>query len=80
VGCPYDDDPLSAIDHVEIFVAHASKEKVVCQDVLILLFLSSLHGHNSRLHNHKPRIISFIEEFINGFLRYFQVYPILSIQ
>lgn len=45
-GVPiFDGDPLSEIDHVESFIVLASKEKVVHQDVLILLFMSSLHGH-----------------------------------
>jgi len=42
--------------------------------------MSSLHGHNSRLHNHEPKSISSIEEFFEGFLRHFQVCPILRIQ
>ena len=47
-GIPvFDGDPSSAIEHVEIFNAHTSKEKVVHQDVLMLLFFSSLYGHNS---------------------------------
>jgi len=80
-GVPiFDGDPLSANYYVERFIAHASKEKVVHQDVLILLFMSSLHGHNSWLHNHEPRSISSIEEFFDGFLRYFHICPTLNIQ
>ena len=46
-GVPlFDGDPLSAIDHLERFIVHASKEKVVHQDVLKILFMSSLHGQN----------------------------------
>ena len=76
----FDGDPLSVIDHIERFSAHASKEKVVHQDVLMLLFMGSLGGHNSWLHDHEPRSISSIEEFVEGFLRHFQVHLALSIQ
>ena len=80
-GMPvFDGDPSSAIDHVEKFNAHTSKEKVVHQDVLMLLFFSSLYDHNSWLQNHKPRSISYIDKFIDGFLRNFQVCPALRIQ
>ena len=51
----FDGDPLFAIDHVETFNAHASKEKVVHQDVLMLLFMGSLSGHNSWLYDHEPK-------------------------
>jgi len=71
-GVPvFDGDPLSVMDHVERFNAHASREKVVHQHVLMLLFMRSLCGHNSWLHNHEPKSISSIEEFIDGFLRHF---------
>lgn len=76
----FDGDPLSTIDHVERFIVHTSREKVVHQDVLMLLFMSSVHGHNSWLHNHEPRSISSIEEFFDGFLRHFQVCLALNIQ
>jgi len=46
-----DGDPFSAIDHVEIFNAHASREKVVHQDVLMLLFMGSLGGHHQNIEN-----------------------------
>ena len=46
----------------------------------MLLFMGSLGGHNSWLHDHEPKSISSIEEFVDGFLRHFQVYPALSIQ
>ena len=73
-------DPLFAIDHVEIFDAHSSRDKVVHQDVLMLLFMGSLGGNISWLHDHEPNSISSIKEFIDGFLRHFQVYPTLKIQ
>ena len=73
-------DPLSTIDHVEIFNAHDSREKAVHQDVLMLLFMGSLGGHNSWLYDHEPKSISSIEDFIDGFLSHFQVYLALSIQ
>lgn len=53
----FDGDPLSVIDHIEIFNAHTSRENVVHQDVLMLLFMGSLCGHNSWLHDHEPRSI-----------------------
>ena len=71
----FDGDPLSAITHIERFNAHASGEKVFHQDVLMLLFMGSLGGHNSWLHDHGPKSISSIEEFVDGFLSHFQVYP-----
>ena len=46
----------------------------------MLLFFSYLYRHNSWLQNHEPRSISSIEEFVDGFLRHFQVCPALSIQ
>ena len=80
-GVPmFDGDPLSAIDHIKRFNPHDSREKVVHQDVLMLLFMGSLGGLNSWLHDHEPRSISSIEEFVDGFLRHFQVHPALSIQ
>ena len=53
---------------------------MVHQDVLMLLFMGSLGGHNSCLHDHEPRSVSSIEDFVDGFLSHFQVYPALSIQ
>ena len=80
-GVPmFDGGPLSAIDHVKRFNENSSREKVFHQDVLMLFFMGSLDGHNSWLHDHKPRSISYIEVFIDGFLRHFQVCPTLSIQ
>jgi len=76
----FDGDPLSAINHVEIFKAHTKTEKVFHQDVLMLLFMGSLNGHSSWLHDHEPGSISSIEEFVDGFLRHFQVHLALSIQ
>jgi len=73
----FDGDPLSAIDHVEIFNTRSSREKVVHQDVLMLLFMGSLSGHNSWLHNKKPWSISSIEQFFDGFLNHCQAYPTL---
>lgn len=73
-------DPLPAIDHVEIFNANASREKVVPQDGFLLLFMGLLDGHNSWLHDHEHRSISSIEEFVEGFLRHFKVHHALSIQ
>lgn len=46
----------------------------------MLLFMTSLSGHNSWLQNHEPRSISSIEEFFDGFLRHFQACPALNIQ
>jgi len=46
----------------------------------MLLFVGSLSGHNPLLHDHEPRSISSIDEFLDGFLRHFQVYLALSVQ
>jgi len=76
----FDGGPLSAIDHVKRFNENSSREKVFHQDVLMLFFMGSLGSHNSWLHDHEPRSISSIEEFIDDFLRYYQVHSALRIQ
>jgi len=76
----FDGDPLSAIDHLERSNTHTSREKVVHQDFLMLLFMGSISGHNSWLHDHEPRSTSSYQEFIDGCLRHFQVHLALSIK
>jgi len=80
-GVPvFDGDLVFEIDHAELFIFHTSKENVVHKDVFMLLFMSSLYGYNSWLHNHEPQSISSIKEFFECFLRHFQVCPTLNVE
>lgn len=67
----FDGDLLSAIDHVARYVAYTSKVEVVHHNVLVMLFMRSLQGHNSWLHNCNGRSISSIEGLFDGFLKHF---------
>lgn len=68
----FDGDILSTLDHVSRFATYTSKFEVIHLDVLIFLFMRSLQGHISWLHNCKPKIISTIKAFFDGFLKHVQ--------
>lgn len=76
----FDGDPLFVINHVARFVANMPKVEVVHYDVLIMLFMRSLHAQDSWICNCIARIISSIGAFFDGFLKHFQACQLLDIQ